>query len=120
MKCAWQEYLRLLPLWMREKVDELGRDRLQELRLRINRPPELVLHDQVLPIKGEITSEDLKYCVNAASQYSPWSSATIVNGFITAQGGHRIGICGTAAIVNQKLFNCRFNNTPVIKGVIVT
>ena len=42
MRCAWQAYINLLPLWMRPDVDKLGRDHLQELRLRMDRPPELI------------------------------------------------------------------------------
>ena len=103
MKCAWQAYLRLLPLWMRDDVNCLGKESLQEVRLRVDRPPEIVLRDQFRYLERCISTDDLKYCINAASQYSPWASATIANGFITAQGGHRIGICGTVAIVNGKL-----------------
>ena len=100
MKCAWQAYLNLLPFWMRSQVDSLGSDELQELRLRIGRPPELVLRDGAKFLDRNICGEDLTYCVNAASQYSPCSYATIAYGYITAAGGHRIGICGDIAIVN--------------------
>ena len=103
MKCAWQAYLNLLPLWMRSQVDNLGRDTLQELRLRIGRPPELVLCDGITYLERNVTAEDLNYCVNTASQYSPWSSPTIANGYITAAGGHRLGVCGDMAIVNGKV-----------------
>ena len=34
MKCAWKQFLNLLPPTLRPQVDELGRERLQELRLR--------------------------------------------------------------------------------------
>ena len=32
MKCAWQEYLQILPIWMRSRVDNLGAEKLEELR----------------------------------------------------------------------------------------
>ena len=43
MRCAGKELLSILPVWMREEVDTLGKDNLQELRLRVNAPPELVM-----------------------------------------------------------------------------
>ena len=107
MKCAWQDYLRLLPEWMRKDVDELGRERLQELRLRVDKPPELVLNDQIIYLIRPASSDDIKFCINMASQYSPWTSSTLSFGYITAQGGHRIGICGSVVIVNGKISTIR-------------
>ena len=34
------------------------------------------------------------------SRYSPWAAETVARGYITAPGGHRIGICGTAIVRN--------------------
>ena len=103
MKCAWQTYINLLPLWMREDVDRLGRDGLQELRLRIGRPPELRMKCNSKNLNREVTSEDLSYCVNAASRYSPWSVASMSQGFITALGGHRLGICGEVTVQDGRM-----------------
>lgn len=94
MMCAWKELLGVLPIWMRQEVDELGREELQELRLRLNAPPELVNAAKVICLNRAVTREDLNYCINAACRYSPWSAATSAQGYITAPGGHRIGICG--------------------------
>lgn len=103
MRCAWEAYLKLLPHWLREKVDKLGRESLQELRLRVCRPPELVVNTGSVFLERNVTPDDLNYCVNAASQYSPWSAATSVNGFITAAGGHRLGLCGDVVVKNGKI-----------------
>lgn len=107
MKCAWQAYLRLLPGWMRKDVDEWGRERLQELRLRVDKPPELVLSDQTIYLMKPVSSDDMQFCINVASQYSPWTSSTLSYGYITAQGGHRIGICGSIAIINGHISTIR-------------
>ena len=103
MKCAWQAYLNLLPIWMRSEVDKHGRENLQELRLRIDRVPELIMANGSKQLQRNITAEDLAYCVNAASRYSPWASESIKYGYITAPGGHRLGICGNTAIVNGQI-----------------
>lgn len=94
MRCAWDELLAIVPPWLRPQVDSLGRGGLQELRLRKNAPPELVLSGQHRWGTGKILREDLTYCVNAACRYSPWAAATTARGYLTAPGGHRIGLCG--------------------------
>jgi len=98
MTCAWNELLSVLPMWMRHDVDKLGRDDLQELRLRLNSPPELILSGKSNWLSRRVTQEDLNYVVNTASQYSPWSAAGTEEGFITAIGGHRIGLCGEMVV----------------------
>lgn len=107
MRCAWPEYLRLLPDWMRKDVDDLGRDGLQELRLRINQVPELIIGGQSFWLQRSVRTDDLNMVVNAASQYSPWSASTASRGYITALGGHRIGLCGDAVIQNNTMTGIR-------------
>lgn len=97
MMCAWEELLGIIPARMRSEVDRKGREALQELRLRINAPPELILSTGTQSINATVTQDDLNFCINAASRYSPWASATVAKGYITAPGGHRIGLCGTVA-----------------------
>ncbi len=96
MRCAWKELLDILPPWLRGEVDRLGRNDLQELRLRINAPPELVMGEKAHWLTRTIQEEDLRFIVNTASRYSPWRAATAAQGYLTAPGGHRIGICGEA------------------------
>ncbi len=107
MRCAWKELLSILPLWMRSEVDELGRDTLQELRLRLGLPPELVRSSFNVNMKATITRDDLHYIVNAASRYSPWSASSASQGYITAPGGHRIGLCGEAVMQNGQMTGIR-------------
>ena len=94
MRCAWKELLGILPMWMRKEVDMLGSEAMQELRLRINSPPELLLSERRYWLNRKIVQEDLSYIMNAASQYSPWTASSAAHGYITASGGHRIGLCG--------------------------
>ena len=96
MRCAWKELLEILPQRLRREVDQQGMDGLQELRLRFHAPPELVLQGESRWLQGNITREELSFVVNAASRYSPWAAESMSQGFLTAPGGHRIGICGQA------------------------
>ena len=94
MLCAWKELLTLLPKWMRDDVDRLGKASLQELRLRKNLPPMLISGQGIQQLNKNVTEEDIHFCINAASQYSPWNTASLSQGYLSAPGGHRIGLCG--------------------------
>lgn len=96
MKCEWQAFINIIPIWMREHVDKLGKDTLRELRLRLNLPPELITHSGSVWLNRSVTRADIDFCINVASKYSPWAATTSANGYITAPGGHRLGICGVA------------------------
>ena len=94
MKCAWDAFIHLLPVRFREEINKLGKNTLQEVRLRLGLPPELVMNKNTKMLTSSVTQEDLKQCIQYASHYSPWSSNSIGHGYITGPGGHRIGIFG--------------------------
>ncbi len=98
MICAWKELLDILPAWMRQDVDSQGKQTLQEIRLRLQQPPELICRDRTVSLKRAVVREDLAFCVNAASRYSPWAAEGTAQGYLTAPGGHRIGLCGRAVV----------------------
>lgn len=102
MRCAWNEYLHILPHWMRPEVDRQGRDKLQELRIRIGQYPEMIFQNKTARLSRKINREDVDFVINIASSFSPWTASTIAEGFLTASGGHRIGICGFGTVKNRE------------------
>lgn len=100
MNCAWDSFIKVLPVWMREEVNAIGQTSLQELRLRLGLKPELITKTNSIFLNRRITQQDIQFCINAASGYSPWAAMTVSNGYITAPGGHRIGICGESTIID--------------------
>lgn len=98
MKCAWKELIGILPSHIRQELNMQARDYLQEIRLRLDRPAELVMQTGCQWLTERISQSDINFVVNTASKYSPWASATVQNGYITAAGGHRIGLCGECVI----------------------
>ena len=107
MKCAWNELIQILPNQFRNEVDKLGRDSLQELRLRVGLPPEMIMKSGNIVLKHTVCPENLAYCINAASRYSPWAASTVGKGYLTSAGGHRIGVCGEAVIKNGQMEGVR-------------
>jgi len=98
MRCAWKEFLDILPRRMVREIDTAGRERLLELRLRRGCPAEMILPGTVYRFGPNVTSEEIEYCVNTASRYSPWAATSIRKGYLTSEGGHRIGICGEVVV----------------------
>lgn len=98
MNCAWDAFISLVPGRMRSEVDRQGRVQLLELRLRLGRKPELVMKDYSCFLTLTVTQADICFCINIASEYSPWAASTVSHGYITAPGGHRIGICGSSVL----------------------
>ena len=98
MKCAWQELLSILPGWLSAEVAKLGAESLQELRLRSGQNPELVSGNGSIWLEKKVRVDDLQFSINMASRYSPWAAQTMSEGYLTAPGGHRIGICGEAVV----------------------
>lgn len=107
MKCAWDAYVSLLPHWLREILTQSEAEKLLELRLRAGQQGELVLLGETRWTNRHVSLEDLRFCINAASRYSPWAAETIAQGYITAAGGHRIGICGEATVSGDTMKGIR-------------
>ena len=70
----------------------------EELRLRIGRPLAVTLPEGEVPLAGPaVTGADLERVVDRATAHSPYAAGeTIRQGFVTAEGGFRVGLCGTA------------------------
>jgi len=107
MRCQWQAFLNILPPSLRQMVDNRGREDLQELRLRLGAAPELVTGTGSVWLPTVVTKEHLSFCINTTCKYSPWSVFSASQGYLTAPGGHRMGICGDAVYSGEKLNGIR-------------
>ena len=94
MICAWKELMAILPLGLKHEVDKQEHTQLQELRLRVGRPLQMIRARGEISLSQPVTDADVKFVINTASKYSPWAAASMANGYVTAPGGHRIGLCG--------------------------
>ena len=107
MMCTIEPLLAVLPEWLSREVDRYGCLELQEIRLRIGQTPELVGNTHSLWLDRIVSRDDLNFVINTASRYSPWSAATMESGYLTAPGGHRIGVCGEAVMKDGKMTGIR-------------
>lgn len=107
MTCAWKELLAIVPQWLSRDVNRFKSDGLQELRLRLGQPPQLICKNGDFRLTHPVTADDLRFCVNTASRYSPWAAQSTARGYLTVSGGHRIGLCGEAVIQNGRMTGIR-------------
>ncbi len=101
MICQWNSLLNILPPCVRAEVDKQGRDSAREIRFRLGKPISIVTGQGIQIISHTVTAQDIAFVTNTASRYSPWSSSSIAQGYLTAPGGHRIGLCGEGVTQGQ-------------------
>lgn len=99
------EILSILPQKIQKLVMTVERlNRLQEIRMKINRPIILCVDNEERIIDYNATQEDLKTVMQRISNYSLYAfEEEIKQGFITIKGGHRVGICGKCVIEDNKI-----------------
>ena len=96
-------------------------DLIYEIRIRINQPIIIIKDNQETFIKTDgtyttnlkeaawATSEDIKNTLEIMSQYSLYAfEEELRQGYITLQGGHRVGIVGKVIIENNKIKSIRY------------
>lgn len=96
MRCAWKELLTILPPRIRQNLTEADRKNLNEIRFRTGNPVELISGRTCRTMDEHVRGDDLEYIIQHGSRFSPWSAATLAQGYLTGPGGHRIGVCGHA------------------------
>ena len=95
----WREALqgRLSPAVLR-RLDTLEPDEaaeIEEIRIRLNGPLELVSADRRWTLAGTYNEEDLATLVSALCGYTRYAyEMQLAEGYIPLPGGHRAGICG--------------------------
>ncbi len=91
-----KELLELLPVWMRPVVGSYLEDKsVAELRLRMGAVPQLAGRgEEWYPTTRQVTGSDISFVVNTASHFSAYAAQSLPFGYLTAPGGHRIGLAG--------------------------
>ncbi len=75
------------------------RERAEEIRLYCGRGARIILDEGSVSLRGSVDRDDLELVLERASRSSLHSVLnSLRQGFLTAPGGFRIGVCGTAAV----------------------
>lgn len=97
MECCPKEVLDILPVPMQNRLSQIRDAPAQELRLRRGQNIVVKFYNRYREIPCEVTKEDLEKILHLASRFSPWNAQSLRQGYLTAPGGHRIGVCGVTA-----------------------
>lgn len=97
----YEDACQLLPARLRSAALALSRREkagAEELRLRAGRALCLTMPDGARALsETRVTRGDLEQVLDKATDYSRYAAAeTIRRGYVTAPGGFRVGVCGTA------------------------
>ena len=112
-----KEILHVLPREKRGLIEEEGLDYryLQEIKLRTGKPLLLLYRGgELLAGKKEgqphfVTREEMREMMEYISDYSLYAyEEEMKQGFITIEGGHRIGMTGQAIVENGKVKNLKY------------
>lgn len=107
---AWQQAIGCLPPLLAAQLAALdGQGEVEELRLRAGYPPSVRAagEERALDL-SPVTAQELREVLSRAARYSVHSYAeSLRHGFVTLAGGHRLGVCGTAAEENGQVIGVR-------------
>lgn len=108
-----QRMARQLPDWKKEQAEEL--------RLRVGHPLTVLLPEgeqfstEELP-RVSVSHGDIEQMCDAVTGYSRYAAKdTISRGYITTEGGFRIGICGTAVLRGEQNINLKDISSAAIR-----
>lgn len=117
------EIIKIFSLRLRQLIHNttIDFDKLQEIRLRVNEPLIFIYDNQEYFISSEgeletklersytVSSKEIRETLEFISNYSLYAyEDEIRQGFITIQGGHRVGIAGKVVLEEGKIKNVKY------------
>jgi len=97
------------------KEEMLDYSHLQEIRLRVGQPVTMLYKGKEiqLPVRKEtkpiLASEDIRETIGYVSNYSLYAYENeLRQGFITIEGGHRVGMAGQVVLEHGKVKNLKY------------
>ncbi|MBR6689324.1 MAG: Flp pilus assembly complex ATPase component TadA [Clostridia bacterium] len=104
-----ENILRNLPLNIREELKNIGNlNQVTEIRLRVGRKLCIYYGVDEVNLSYIVSREDLIVILKNVSSNSIYSvQQDINNGFVTLEGGHRIGVVGEVVLKDEKIGNIK-------------
>ncbi|PRS02720.1 stage III sporulation protein AA [Bacillus atrophaeus] len=105
------EIAEVLPESMRNAlsgIPEHERLQIEEIRIRTERPVELIRSGQPLFLSYICTAEDAHLILSRLSNYSMYTlEEELKKGYVTIRGGHRVGLAGRVIVENGSVKGLR-------------
>ena len=117
---AYRQVVGVLPPRLRQEAFALplqDQCRAEELRLRVGQPMSAVFPEGERPLGGEpVRAGELEQLVEIASRASVHAVLDqLRRGYLTVEGGHRIGLCGTAVLREGEIHSLRQLSSAAIR-----
>ena len=117
---AYRQVVGVLPPRLRQEAFSLplqDQCRAEELRLRVGQPMSAVFPEGERPLGGEpVRAGELEQLVEIASRASVHAVLDqLRRGYLTVEGGHRIGLCGTAVLREGEIHSLRQLSSAAIR-----
>ncbi|TCT22630.1 stage III sporulation protein AA [Melghiribacillus thermohalophilus] len=107
-----QDIVSIFPSWLQKQLTSkiISWDQIEEIRIRVNRPVEIASSSGPRLMKEVLPSEkDVLYMIDQLSQHSIYRlEEELRQGYITMNGGHRVGISGKVNMENGHVKNIRY------------
>ena len=106
----------VLPDIYGDQINRLPVKRVEEIRMRVGQPLVLRTDEDEIQIWPQVNSKDLEEVLQRATRFSVHSCAeSLREGYVTIEGGHRIGVCGTGFIREGHLQSLRLVTSVCIR-----
>lgn len=102
--------MRIFARSIRKEVEEanLNWGQIQEFRLRIGQPLTVLYHNREVVFPTIVRLQELKETLDYVSNYSLYAYENeLKQGFITIEGGHRVGMAGQVLLEHGKVKNLK-------------
>ena len=128
-----EQILKLFPVHIRKVMEQAEvfqrlSQKLEEIRVRVNQPLELVTADGAYFLNNgalvrqtdrqclSVSEEDLRQMSTLMSRYSLYAyEEEIRQGFLTVEGGHRVGVSGKVIVEKEKVKNIQHTSSVNIR-----
>ena len=97
--------LRLLPQNISKNILDISdKNAIEEIRLNIGKKLRMIVRGREVIRPYVVTNEDIKIIIQKISNYSLYAvEEEIKQGYITIEGGHRVGLAGQCVIENKMI-----------------
>ena len=104
-----RKILNYMPARIREEILKNNLQNIEEIRVRVGRPIAIKMEKEIAIIEHIVTIEEIletfeKICENSVYSYKK----QICEGFITINGGHRVGITGNCVFEEGEVKNINY------------
>ena len=103
----FQQVISCFPEGIRQQIQALDaytRQNLEEIRVYKNKPVQVFAGGKRIQLSGEVSGNDMNKIISYLMKFSYYAyEEDLAKGFITIDGGHRVGICGKAVLEKGKV-----------------